>query len=230
MFMPFFFLFSIIKKSLFTKIYDLHLEQIKKINLTDNIVTHLKINSINNNKYCFSNYNFRKILINYSKTNNKEIFHSIFYPSYSFDAPILSINLINFNNSSNSIFLINLVEIYNHREYTNYYIKPFYRIKNIYPQFTQIKSDHIFPSKYINLLNSQYLVSNKLDIYFKKITSTIILLDYLENSNIDLIHYNIIQNFFDTYFKMFTKRPVDRYFIADRHLECEEIIKKITQL
>jgi hypothetical protein len=228
MHIPFFFLFSVVKKSLFTKISELHLDQIKKINLTDTFIIHSKINSIDNNKYYFSNYYFRKVLINYSTTNNNEEFHSTFYPSYDFDAPILAINLVNIDNSNKSLCFINLVEIYNRKEYFNYYIKPFHKIKKLYPDFIQIKPNDILQSKYLKIFLNKDTTSIQQNIYLNKFINTIILFDYLENSKIDSVVYNIIQNYFDIYSKMFLKRPVNRYFITERHLEYEEIIKKIT--
>jgi hypothetical protein len=226
MYIPFFFLFNIIKNSLFSKISDLHLDQIKKINLTDSVITHSNINSIKDKKYYFSNYNFRKVSINYSTTNNNEKFHSIFYPSYHFDAPILAINLVNIDNSKKSLCFINLVKIYNRKEYFNYYIEPFYKIKKLYPDFMQVKTNDVL--QYLNLVLNKDMVIAQSNIYLNKFVSTIILFDYLENSKIDSIVYDIVQNYFDIYSKMFLKRPVNRYFITDQHLEYEEIIKKLT--
>ena len=65
-----------------------------------------------NNLY-FTNSQFRKVrLTNFVSDDNRQMFSSIWYPSYEYDAPILSIDMVNYGKNklgNRAMFFVNLI-------------------------------------------------------------------------------------------------------------------------
>jgi len=155
----------------------------------------------------FYNNNFRKVRLTYFKGNDQELFSSIWYPSYDYDCPILNIDLVKFNQNA-SLCFVNLVEIYNRKEYYDYYIDPFIKIKNDYPELSENTSKHLLP--------------------FKNFLSKAMLYGHIYNSS--LINGSVsdaLDRYLGAYSKMFIRRPVIRYHTEKVHKDYNEVRKNI---
>ena len=89
--------------------------------------------------YYFKNNNFRKVRLSYFKSDDTQMFNSVWYPSYDYDSPILTIDLINFNKNESIIF-VNLIEIYKNNIYEKKYINPLLEIKKNYTKLNSYTS------------------------------------------------------------------------------------------
>lgn len=220
MYFPLFFLFNIanfLKKSdynfnknyIFSNVLDLHLQYIYKYNMTDISLKKdfaIKTSSVKNAKmynFYFKNSMFRKIRFSCFKSDDKQIFSSVWYPSYDYECPILSIDMINYNQNK-SLFLTNLYEIYNKSEYYNDYIKEFVEIKNKYSELSETPSENIV--KYNNVFKNSILFSSNCDD------------NLFQNEIID-----VLCKYFNNYFLLFRKRPVNRQHIEEKHYEYNKI-------
>lgn len=196
---------------IFSKISNLHIDYLYKNNFTELPIKQDFINKTSKIKngylenYYFSNYKFNKIRLSYFKSDDKQMFNSVWYPSYDYDCPILSIDLINFG-LNKSVYLINLFEIYDKKEYFNLYIDPFVNIRNNYSELNNIFSMHFTP--------------------FKKIYNKAIIFNNIDNNKDDVI-VDILSKYINKYNSIFSKRPVNRYYIQDKHIEYNNIRKNI---
>jgi len=192
----------------FNKIADLHFDYIDKLNLTENpvnndhLIVYGKNNSIMKNYY-FSNYEFKKVRLSYFKSNNYEMFNSVFYPSIHYDCPILSVDLINFGHNK-SLALINLFEIYNRTEYHNIYVKPFEEIKQFYPELCENKSKHLL--EFNEILGKAMLYGH---IY--------------DNNKFNTDVYEVLNKYLKIYTKLFIKKPINRYYVEEQHRKYNNI-------
>ena len=145
-----------VDNSLFTETITLQLDIIKSLNLTQkvNIDFSEKYSSINNNTYInnlyFSNSQFRKVRLTNFVSENKQMFNSVWYPSYEYDAPILSIHLVNYGKNKlgkdRAMCFVNLVEIEK-----NKYTQPFIELKQNYPELNENNIKPLLPyEKYLN--------------------------------------------------------------------------------
>jgi len=193
---------------LFNKPLDLHLDYINKYNFTENIADdELMINFGKNNSfiknYYFSNNEFRKVRLTYFKSNDKEMFNSVFYPSINYDCPILSVDLVNFG-KNRSLCLINLFEIYNKNEYYKIYIKPFEEIKKLYPELLENNSKHLLD--FNDILGKAMLYKH---IY--------------DSDEFNTTIYDILDKYLKIYFSQFIIRPVNRYYIQEQHTKYNNL-------
>ena len=181
------------ENSLFKETAILQLDIINSLNLTQKInidfsekYSNIRSGAYINNLY-FTNSQFRKVrLTNFVSDDNRQIFSSIWYPSYEYDAPILSIDLVNFG--KNKLFFVNLVEIQK-----NKYIQPFIEIKQNYPELNEKNIKPLFPyEKYLNnamlyghiydLNHFQTIIPEALKAYF-----TIYLNTFQKTTDIDFV-------------------------------------------
>ena len=81
--------------------------------------------------YNFKNNYFRKVRLSYFNSDDKQMFNSIWYPSYDYECPILTIDFINFGENK-SLFFLNLINIYKDEFYEKKYIYPLLEIKKKY--------------------------------------------------------------------------------------------------
>jgi hypothetical protein len=182
MFLSFLYLFNLVKflndtdfqfnnsNYIFNKQSDSQLQVVYRLNMTPiPIIKDLEITKSNikngiMQNYFFKNNMFRRIRLSYFKSDDIQIMNSIWYPSYDYECPILSIDLINKNNVSECF--INLSEIYNTTNYHEIYIKPLNDIKENYSDLT---------------------------------------------------------SYFNKYLNTFTKKPVNRYFIEEKHRDYTQL-------
>ena len=176
MFLKFFFLFNVVKNIynkqlffndnnyVFNNVSNIHFKYLEKYKSRElNINTNYKIKKNNNSvieNYYFTNNEFKKIRLSYFKSDDKEMFNSVWYPSYGYECPILSIDLIKFN-EKNKICLVNLYEIYNTTEYHKKYIDIFSNIKNKYSYLYNNKSIHL--NNFDKILSDSMLFTNKIN-------------------------------------------------------------------
>lgn len=167
-----------------SKISNLHLDIIEKINLTEIDINTPKIKSDIKNaqleQYYFNNKNFSEVKITYFMSDDNQLFNSVWYPSYNYDVPILTVDIL--NNKTNLIFFINLIENKKTLAYENNYVSPFIKIKNLYLELNYN----------IIKLQNNYFISNAM-IY-------VILNNTEQNNN---ICYDIIDKYIDIYLKLF---------------------------
>jgi hypothetical protein len=196
------------KNYVFNKPASINIKYIEKYNLTElpaNNYFDLKYGDSNSilQTHNFYNNHFRKVRLTYFKSDDKELFSSIWYPSYNYDCPILNMDLVKFSHNI-SLCFINLIEIYNSKEYYNNYIKPFMEIKNDYPELSESTSKQLLPFK--NFLSKAMLYGH---IY--------------NNSLIDTSVSNALDRYLDEYGKMFIRRPVIRYHIEEVHQDYNKL-------
>jgi hypothetical protein len=220
MYFSFFYLFSLTNiiserfhknDYLFKEISDFHLKILNEskfeeipVRLEFKEKKSTKKNAIIQN-YHFKNHNFRKIRLTYFKSDDKQMFQSVWYPSYDFETPILTIDLINYGKNK-TLFFLNLVEIYD---------KPLYRD----PLF-QIKKEY-------------YITSEDIPIYFmfiKKYVSKSFVYTYVTDEDITDSIKKLIQRYIMIYLKFFIRRPVNRYYIEDKHRDYNNFRKNIDSL
>jgi hypothetical protein len=108
------------------------------------------------------------------KTNDQQMFNSIWYPSYDYECPIFTIDLVKFNSNA-SLCFTNMVEMYNNTKYLDNYVQPLMDIKKFYPELSQHKSTRL--TDYDEYLSKTMLYGN---IY----------------GNTETIFQNIFQNIF----------------------------------
>ena len=200
------------KDFIFNKPASINIKYIEKLNLTElpsdkSIdLKYGKNNSILQNHY-FCNDIFREVRLTYFKSDDKELFSSIWYPSYAYDTPILNIELVKFTQNI-SLCFVNLIEIYNRTEYYNNYVEPFIIIKSNYPELSVNTTKHLLPFK--NFLSKAILYGN---IYnFSMINDSV---------------SNAMDQYLDTYTNIFIKRPVINYNIQEVHKEYNKVKKAI---
>ena len=148
--------FKSVDNSVFTETAILQLDIIKSLNLTQKInidfsekYSNIRSGAYINNLY-FTNSQFRKVrLTNFVTDDNRQMFTSIWYPSYEYDAPILSIDLVNFGKNElgkdRAMCIVNLIEIEK-----NKYTQPFIEIKQNYPELNERNVEHLPYKKYLN--------------------------------------------------------------------------------
>jgi len=177
---------------IFNKQSDSLLQVIYKLNMTpipvlkDLELTKSNIKNGIMQTYFFKNNMFRRIRLSYFKSDDIQIMNSIWYPSYDYECPILSINLINQNNISRSF--INLSEIYNTTTYYKTYIKPLNDIKENYSDLTSYFNKYLdtFTKKPVNryFIEEQQRYYNEIQ-YSSDIIST--LKDYFDDQTRKLL-------------------------------------------
>lgn len=194
--------FQFSKNFLFNEISNQHLELFGKLNLTQiymNPDFEMKTSNIKNavlQNYYFKNNDFRKVRVTYFKSDDAQLFSSVWYPSYDYDAPILTIDLVNYKKNI-SLYFINLVEIYNTSEYLNTYINPLIEIKKQHPELSKNNSHYL---KKINaILSNSMLYGNIYNYKFNRIIP------------------EVLDKYFSVYTKKFIKKPINRYYIEERH-------------
>ena len=167
-----------------SSISNLHLDIIEKINLTEintnipNIKSDIKNAQIE--QYYFNNKNFNQVKITYFMSDDNQLFNSVWYPSYNYDVPILTIDIL--NNKTNLFFFINLIENKKTLSYENNFVSPFIKIKNSYSELN---------NSIIELYNNYFI--SKAMIY-------VILNTTEQNKN---LCYDIIDNYINVYLKLF---------------------------
>jgi len=194
---------------MFNEVSNLHLDFMNRLNMEEiPINSHIqyKKSNISNavlQNYCFQNNQFRKVRLSYLITDECQMFNSLWYPSYDYDCPILTIDLVNFYQNK-SLCFINFINIYDNVEYLNKYENPFLLIKNNYPELSENKSSHLYP--------------------FKNFLSKAMLYGHIYDSNkFNTIVPKVVDEYISKYTKQFIKRPVNRYFINDRHKDYNEL-------
>ena len=218
MFLKFFFLFNVVKNIynkqlffndnnyVFNNVSNIHFKYLEKYKSRElNINTNYKIKKNNNSvieNYYFTNNEFKKIRLSYFKSDDKEMFNSVWYPSYGYECPILSIDLIKFN-EKNKICLVNLYEIYNTTEYHKKYIDIFSNIKNKYSYLYNNKSIHL--NNFDKILSDSMLFTNKIN---------------------DSIPF-VIEDYLKIYLNNFLKKPTNLFILDDKHNEYNNIRKNI---
>lgn len=191
--------FKSVDNSLFTETAILQLDIIKSLNLTQKINidfsekhSNIRSGAYINNLY-FTNSQFRKVrLTNFVSDDNRQMFSSIWYPSYEYDAPILSIDLVNYGKNKLSkdraMCFVNLIEIEK-----NKYTQPFIDLKQNYPELNEKNLKPLLPyEKYLNdamlyghiydLNHFQTIIPEALKAYF-----TIYLNTFQKTTDIDLV-------------------------------------------
>jgi hypothetical protein len=162
--------YSIFDESfIFKNISNIHMDYINKLNMTE--INHNKKYSFLelNNPKCYSkniHYNnnlFRKVRLSYFYSQKQEMFNSVWYPHYNYDAPIFSLDIVKFNNKTISC-LINLYEIKKYK-----YSQLFNNIKD----------------KYMN----KYSSNEKKEMAIKKLNPYFFILG---NSSLHINLYNVI--------------------------------------
>lgn len=188
-----------IKETVFTETAILQLDIIKSLNLTQKInidfsekYSNIRSGAYINNLY-FTNSQFRRVrLTNFVSDDNRQMFSSVWYPSYEYDAPILSIDMVNYGKNKlgkdRTMCFVNLVEIQK-----NKYIQPFIEIKQNYPELNEKNIKPLLPyEKYINdatlyghiydLHKFQTIIPEALKEYFNVYLNT-----FQKTTNIDLV-------------------------------------------
>jgi hypothetical protein len=214
MFLPIFTLFNLSKflsnknfifnddKYIFNSISNLHLEFIGKLGMTEiPIKDDFNIKILNSDcvlhNYYFKNSEFKKIRLSYFMSNETQMFNSVWYPSYDYDCPILSVDLVNFSKDK-SLCFINLVNINNEQEYLDKYEKPFMNIKKKYPELSESKSLHLYP--------------------FKNFLSKAMLYGHVYNStNFNTIIPKALNEYLGVYTNLFNEKSINKNFIQARH-------------
>jgi hypothetical protein len=156
--------------------------------------------------YYFKNSNFRKVRLTYFKSDDRQMFNSIWYPSYDYECPILTIDFVNFDKDT-SIFLLNFIEIYDNDNYKKTYTNPFLEIKKNYTILNENLSIYLLP--------------------FNKILSKSFLYGNLNRTETDNILPEILQKYIKKYLSFFLKKPVNRYFIEEKHRDYNDFRKII---
>ena len=201
------------EKYLFSEISNMHLNILQSQNFTQiNVKEEYETQKSNNQNavvqnFCFHNNKFRKVRITYFKSEDKEMFNSIWYPSYSYDCPILSIDLASFT-PNKSICFVNLFGIYNNSIYNDRYVNPLIEIKQKYPYLSEKKTNHLMP--FSNVLSDSMLYGH---IY----NTTM-----LETQVPEVLH-----KYFSRYFSSFFIRPVDRLYIEEKQQKYNKLREKI---
>jgi 15,16-dihydrobiliverdin:ferredoxin oxidoreductase len=199
---------------LFDKISKLHLKILNESNFEEMYVKldfRNKESKINNGviqNYYFKNNYFRKVRLSYFKSDNVQTFSSIWYPSYDYDIPILTLDLVNLGNDKSILFL-NLIEMYNNDVYHIKYIHPLLEIKKNYTKFN---------INYKNL--SIFLMNNS------KYLSKSLLYGNLNKIETDNLLSEILEKYYTKYLNYFLKKPIDRYYIENKHIEYNNVRKK----
>lgn len=189
---------------LFNEISNQQLELISKLNLTQLPMKsefETKTSNIKNavlQNYYFKNNNFRKVRLTYFKADDKQMFSSVWYPSYDYECPILTIDLVNFKKDV-SLCFVNSVEIYNNVQYLNTYINPLIEIKKNYPELFESKTIHLRALN--NVLNKSMLYGN---IY--------------DDDKFNTMIPEVLDKYLTFYTKNFIKKPINRYYIEEKHL------------
>lgn len=199
---------------LFTDISDQQLDLISKLNLTQ-IPTkpefEIKTSNIKNailQNYYFKNHHFRKVRLSYFKSDDKQMFNSVWYPSFDYECPIMTLDVVNFQKNV-SLCFVNLVEIYNNNaKYQNTYINPLIQIKKNYPELSQKKTSHLYILN--DFLSESMLYGN---IY--------------DNDKFNTIIPEALNKYFSFYSKQFIKKPIDRYYIEEKHRFYNKIRSKM---
>jgi hypothetical protein len=192
-------------KYMFKSISDIHLElmgqlamtEISKIGVKDDFNIKVSNNNCVLHNYYFKNSQFKKIRLSYLMTNETQMFNSVWYPSYDYDCPILSVDLVNFNKDK-SLCLINLVNMYTEQEYLDKYETPFINIKKKYPELSESKTLHLYPFR--NFISRAILYSN---VY--------------NSTNFDTIIPKALNEYLDIYTNLFNQKSLDKNFIQARH-------------
>lgn len=158
--------------------------------------------------YNFKNNYFRKVRLSYFKSDDKQMFNSAWYPLYEYECPILTIDIVNFGRNE-SLFFLNLVEIYKTNDYKKRYINPFLEIKKNYTKFDNNASKYLHLMPFNNFLSKPYLYAK------------------LNKTEIETIVPIVLEKYFTIYLNYFIKRPVDRYYIETKHREYNNFRKNI---
>jgi hypothetical protein len=164
-----------------------------------------KISKIKNGiiqNYYFKNNYFRKIRLTYFKSDDKEMLSCVWYPSYDYDCPILTIDLFNYDDKK-TFFFLNLIEIYKSNIYEKKYIEPLFEIKKNYKK---LHDDIDFSDKYISKSS---------------------LCGKLNNMEIRSFLPRVLEKYFKKYLTYFIKKPVDRYYIENKHREYNNFRENI---
>jgi hypothetical protein len=187
------------------------------LNVHVNIINKLNLTLLNSNKetnfmntdnmimqnYIFKNDQFRRVRLTYFNTDEQQMLNSVWYPSYDYNCPILTIDLAKFKENV-SLCFINLVEMYDNIDYYEYNIKPFVKIKEEYKDLDEQKSKHL--DNFNNIISDSMIYSH---IYN------------------DTKHKNeipeILNKYIETYNNLFIKKPVNRYYIEEKHIEYNKI-------
>lgn len=224
MYFSLFFLFNVAKfltnknfqfneNYLFNEISNQQLDLISKLNLTQiptklefETKTSTKKNAILQNYY-FTNNNFRKVRLSFFKSDDTQMFSSVWYPSYDYDCPILTIDLVNFKKDV-SLCFVNLVEVYNNVQYLDTYIKPLIEIKKNYPELSESRTIHL---KALNDVLSDSMLYGH--IY--------------NNSKFNTTIPKVLDEYFESYTKKFIKKPVNRFYIEEKHTFYNKIRAKL---
>jgi len=173
------------------------LEEIPIILEFQNKTSKIKNGIIQNHN--FKNNYFRKVRLSYFNSDDKQMFNSVWYPSYDYDCPILTIDLVNFGKNE-SLFFLNLIHIYNDEFYEKKYIYPLLEIKEKYKLlYNNNISAHLTPYK--NILSKSFLYGK------------------LNKTEIETLVPDILEKYFNKYLSYFLKKPVNRYFIEEKHRE-----------
>ena len=194
---------------LFNEISDKHYDIINNLNMTK-IVKRNDLSFMNNNNielenYYYQNEHFRKVRLTYFYSNDIQSFNSIWYPSYNYDAPILSVDVVFYDYKI--LCYINLVEIYNTYDYRKQYINTISKFKNKYPN-KKMKFDFL-----MNGFNSEASFYNKYTIS-----------DYNSNNSNLCILFN---DYFNESYNNFIIKPVNRFYIEEKQLNYNKFRKNI---
>ena len=208
-----FILFNFIfhKNNAFDKVFSLHLDYLNKLNMKQlNINNNFnyiesKINNTILHNYYFSNKEFRKVRLSYLINNECKIFNSVWYPSYYYDSPILTIDLIN-SATDKSFCFVNLINMFDNNNYLKKYEDPYISIKYKYHEFI---NNNIIKYPYKNFLSKAML--------------------YRQINEPNIFETNIIKildEYLDEYTnsKHFIKTPqINRNIIRDKQLEYNQL-------
>ena len=156
--------------------------------------------------YNFKNNYFRKVRISYFNSDDKQMFNSVWYPSYDYECPILTIDFVNFGKNE-SLFFLNLIHIYKDEFYEKKYSYPLLEIKKKYNFLYNNSSVHLV--QYKNCLSKTFLYGE-----FNK-------------SEIETLVPDILEKYLSKYLTYFLKKPVNRYFIEEKHREYNILRKNI---
>jgi hypothetical protein len=190
---------------LFHETSKLHLKYLEKYNFTEDPTLsyyEIKTSPIQNatiQHFSFSNHLFRKVRLSYFTANDKQMFNSVWYPTYNYDCPILTIDMAKFN-SNTSLCFTNLVEMYKHNQYFDNYIEPFLEIKKLYPELSERKSIHL--------------------THFDKYLSKAMLYGHIYDYNdFNTTVISALNRYFKLYFNKFIRKPSDRIHLFQKHQE-----------
>lgn len=169
---------------LFSKITNIHDDLINTLNLSEIIEESNTLKTIDNTGYFknrfYNNTFFRKVRISEFNYKDKQMFNSVWYPQYTYDKPILSIDIMYLKENE----LLCFANIY---ELDKKYSGNFDLIKNTYPAFFNKRSFYLLPLKFI--LNDVLLFSDMKN--FEKIDILNIIIENYINIYLDL-DYNLI--------------------------------------